>query len=143
MRGKEKLTEQGEVRFYEWLENKIAEEGSARAFCEIVGMAEGDVSKLRKGIKVPTVYTAEKFASAFNLQLKDVIGRDGTSGELKPEATKTKEKDGWETILTGQIGVIDADIEKLEKGIRQLKTKKAHFEEVLAIYQDWRSDNAD
>lgn len=150
-----KLNEQGEIRFFEWLENKISEEGSGRAFCERTGLADGDLSKFRKGSKVPTLYMAEKFAAAYDITAEDIIGKDGAKPEdMKPRGDRTgkrkkKEpeadthKQPWELVMLSQMETIDNDIMKLEEEIRQLKLKKEHFAEIFAVYNDWRADNAD
>ena len=152
-----KLTEQGEIRFYEWLENKIAEEGSAAKFCETTGVRQADVSKYRKGNKAPTRYMVERMATSYNLPVEAIIGKDGIGGDIIPrgdvtglpkkkkkEVSETEEmKQSWEMILRGQIDALYQDIMKLEDEIRQLKVKKSHYEEILSIYHDWRADNAD
>ena len=150
-----KLTEQGEIRFYEWLENKIAEEGSANKFCEITGIRPADVSKYRKGNKAPTRYMVERMAASYNLPVEAIIGKDGIGADIIPRGDvtglpKKKKKepeepqaDSWEMILRGQIDAVYQDIMKLEDEVRQLKVKKAHYEEILSIYHDWRADNAD
>lgn len=152
-----RLTEQGEIRFYEWLENKIAEEGSANKFCEITGVRQADVSKYRKGNKAPTRYMVERMAKAYGLSAEDIIGNDGIGADIIPRGDvtglpKKKKKEpeapssaaeGWEMVLRGQIDAVYQDIMKLEEEIRQLKVKKTHFEEILTVYHDWRSHNAD
>lgn len=152
-----KLTEQGEIRFYEWLENKIAEEGSANKFCEITGVRQADVSKYRKGNKAPTRYMVERMATSYNLSVEDIIGKDGIGADIIPRGDvtglpKKKKKEpetpssaaeSWEMVLRGQIDAVYQDIMKLEEEIRQLKVKKTHFEEILTVYHDWRSHNAD
>lgn len=152
-----KLTEQGEIRFYEWLENKIAEEGSANKFCEVTGVRASDVSKYRKGNKAPTRYVVERMAASYNLPVEDIIGKDGIGADIIPRGDvtglpKKKKKEpkapssaaeGWEMILRGQIDAVYQDIMKLEEEVRQLKVKKSHYEEILSIYHDWRADNAD
>lgn len=152
-----KLTEQGEIRFYEWLENKIAEEGSANKFCEVTGVRAADVSKYRKGNKAPTRYMVERMAASYNLPVEDIIGKDGIGGDIIPRGDvtglpKKKKKEpeapssaaeSWEMILRGQIDAVYQDIMKLEDEVRQLKVKKAHYEEILSIYHDWRSHNDD
>lgn len=152
-----RLTEQGEIRFYEWLENKIAEEGSANKFCEVTGIRAADVSKYRKGNKAPTRYMVERMATSYNLSVEDIIGKDGIGADIIPRGDvtglpKKKKKEpetpssaaeSWEMILRGQIDAVYQDIMKLEEEIRQLKVKKTHFEEILTIYHDWRSHNAD
>lgn len=152
-----KLTEQGEIRFYEWLENKIAEEGSANKFCEVTGVRASDVSKYRNGNKAPTRYVVERMAASYNLPVEDIIGKDGIGADIIPRGDvtglpKKKKKEpkapssaaeGWEMILRGQIDAVYQDIMKLEEEVRQLKVKKSHYEEILSIYHDWRADNAD
>ena len=151
-----RLTEQGEIRFYEWLENKIAEEGSANKFCEITGVRQADVSKYRKGNKAPTRYMVERMAKAYGLSAEDIIGNDGIGADIIPRGDVTglpkKKKapeapssaaEGWEMILRGQIDAVYQDIMKLEEEIRQLKVKKSHYEEILSIYHDWRAGHAD
>lgn len=150
-----KLTEQGEIRFYEWLENKIAEEGSAAKFCETTGVRAADVSKYRKGNKAPTRYMVERMATSYNLPVEAIIGKDGIGGDIIPRGDvtglpKKKKKEpeapqaeSWEMILRGQIDAVYQDIMKLEDEVRQLKVKKSHYEEILSIYHDWRTDNAD
>lgn len=150
-----RLTEQGEIRFYEWLENKIAEEGSANKFCETTGVRAADVSKYRKGNKAPTRYMVERMRASYNLPVEDIIGKDGIGADIIPRGDvtglpKKKKKEpeapqaeGWEMVLRGQIDAVYQDIMKLEEEIRQLKVKKTHFEEILSIYHDWRSHNAD
>lgn len=152
-----KLTEQGEIRFYEWLENKIAEEGSAAKFCETTGVRQADVSKYRKGNKAPTRYMVERMATSYNLPVEAIIGKDGIGADIIPrgdvtglpkkkkkEEPQTEEmKQSWEMVLRGQIDAVYQDIMKLEEEIRQLKVKKSHYEEILSIYHDWRADNAD
>ena len=152
-----KLTEQGEIRFYEWLENKIAEEGSAAKFCEVTGVRQADVSKYRKGNKAPTRYMVERMATSYNMPVEAIIGKDGIGGDIIPRGDvtglpKKKKKEpeapssaaeSWEMILRGQIDALYQDIMKLEDEVRQLKVKKGHYEEILSIYHDWRTDNAD
>jgi len=152
-----KLTEQGEIRFYEWLENKIAEEGSANKFCEVTGVRPADVSKYRKGNKAPTRYMVERMATSYNLPVEAIIGKDGIGGDIIPRGDvtgmpKKKKKEpeapssaaeSWEMILRGQIDAVYQDIMKLEEEVRQLKVKKGHYEEILSIYHDWRAGNAD
>lgn len=154
-----KLTEQGEIRFYEWLENKIAEEGSAAKFSEVTGVRQADVSKYRKGNKAPTRYMVERMATSYNLPVEAIIGKDGIGEDIiprgdvtgmpkkkkkEPEEPQTEEmKQSWEMILRGQIDAVYQDIMKLEEEIRQLKVKKAHYEEILSIYHDWRADHDD
>lgn len=152
-----KLTEQGEIRFYEWLENKIAEEGSANKFCEVTGVRATDVSKYRKGNKAPTRYMVERMAASYNLSAEDIIGKDGIGGDIIPRGDvtglpKKKKKEpeapssaaeSWEMILRGQIDAVYQDIMKLEEEVRQLKVKKSHYEEILSIYHDWRADHDD
>lgn len=150
-----KLTEQGEIRFYEWLENKIAEEGSANKFCEVTGVRAADVSKYRKGNKAPTRYMVERMATSYNLPVEAIIGKDGIGADIIPRGDvtglpKKKKKEpeepqaeSWEMILRGQIDAVYQDIMKLEDEIRQLKVKKAHFEEILSIYHDWRAEHDD
>lgn len=152
-----KLTEQGEIRFYEWLENKIAEEGSANKFCETTGVRAADVSKYRKGNKAPTRYMVERMATSYNLSVEDIIGKDGIGGDIIPRGDvtglpKKKKKEpeapssaseSWEMILRGQIDAVYQDIMKLEDEVRQLKVKKAHYEEILSIYHDWRAGHDD
>lgn len=147
-----KLTEQGEIRFYEWLENKIAEEGSAAKFCEVTGVRAADVSKYRKGNKAPTRYMVERMATSYNLPVEDIIGKDGIGADIIPRGDvtglpKKKKKEpeapssaaeSWEMILRGQIDAVYQDIMKLEDEVRQLKVKKSHYEEILSIYHDWR-----
>lgn len=152
-----KLTEQGEIRFYEWLENKITEAGTARAFAEKTGVSENNLSMLRKGDKVPTRYMAEKLANAYSLTAADIIGKDGIGGDIIPRGDvtglpKKKKKEpeapssaaeSWEMILRGQIDAVYQDIMKLEEEVRQLKVKKSHYEEILSIYHDWRAGHDD
>lgn len=152
-----KLTEQGEIRFYEWLENKIAEEGSANKFCETTGVRAADVSKYRKGNKAPTRYMVERMATSYNLPVEDIIGKDGIGGDIIPRGDvtglpKKKKKEpeapssaaeSWEMILRGQIDAVYQDIMKLEEEVRQLKVKKSHYEEILSIYHDWRAGHDD
>lgn len=152
-----KLTEQGEIRFYEWLENKIAEEGSAAKFCEVTGVRAADVSKYRKGNKAPTRYMVERMATSYNLPVEDIIGKDGIGADIIPRGDvtglpKKKKKEpeapssateSWEMILRGQIDAVYQDIMKLEDEVRQLKVKKSHYEEILSIYHDWRADHDD
>lgn len=155
-----KLTEQGEIRFYEWLENKITEAGTARAFAEKTGVSENNLSMLRKGDKVPTRYMAEKLANAYSLTAADIVGKDGIGDPPRPRGNRTgkpKKKaepakepetpqaqaESWEMILRGQIDAVYQDIMKLEEEIRQLKVKKTHFEEILSIYHDWRAGHDD
>lgn len=152
-----KLTEQGEIRFYEWLENKIAEEGSAAKFCEVTGVRAADVSKYRKGNKAPTRYMVERMATSYNLPVEDIIGKDGIGADIIPRGDvtglpKKKKKEpeapgsaaeSWEMILRGQIDAVYQDIMKLEEEVRQLKVKKSHYEEILSIYHDWRAGHDD
>lgn len=152
-----KLTEQGEIRFYEWLENKIAEEGSAAKFCEVTGVRAADVSKYRKGNKAPTRYMVERMAASYNLPVEDIIGKDGIGADIIPRGDvtglpKKKKKEpeapgsaaeSWEMILRGQIDAVYQDIMKLEEEVRQLKVKKSHYEEILSIYHDWRAGHDD
>ncbi len=152
-----KLTEQGEIRFYEWLENKIAEEGSANKFCETTGVRAADVSKYRKGNKAPTRYMVERMATSYNLPVEDIIGKDGIGADIIPRGDvtglpKKKKKESeapssaaesWEMILRGQIDAVYQDIMKLEDEVRQLKVKKSHYEEILSIYHDWRAGHDD
>lgn len=152
-----KLTELGEIRFYEWLENKIAEEGSAAKFCETTGVRQADVSKYRKGNKAPTRYMVERMATSYKLPVEAIIGKDGIGGGIIPRGDvtglpKKKKKEpeapssaaeSWEMVLRGQIDAVYQDIIKLEDEIRQLKVKKSHYEEILSIYHDWRADNDD
>lgn len=152
-----KLTEQGEIRFYEWLENKIAEEGSANKFCEVTGVRAADVSKYRKGNKAPTRYMVERMATSYNLSVEDIIGKDGIGADIiprgdrtgkkkkkEPEEPQTEEvKQSWEMILRGQIDAVYQDIMRLEEEVRQLKVKKSHYEEILSIYHDWRAGHDD
>lgn len=151
-----RLTEQGEIRFYEWLENKIAEEGSANKFCETTGVRAADVSKYRKGNKAPTRYMVERMATSYNLSVEDIIGKDGIGGDIIPRGDVTglpkkkkkepeadTQKQPWELVMLSQMETIDNDIMKLEEEIRQLKLKKEHFAEIFAVYNDWRADNAD
>lgn len=149
-----RLTEQGEIRFYEWLENKIAEEGSANKFCEVTGVRAADVSKYRKGNKAPTRYMVERMATSYNLSVEDIIGKDGIGADIIPRGDVTglpkkkkepevQQTESWEMILRGQIDAVYQDIMKLEEEIRQLKVKKTHFEEILSIYHDWRAGHAD
>lgn len=150
-----KLTEQGEIRFYEWLENKIAEEGSANKFCEVTGVRAADVSKYRKGNKAPTRYMVERMAASYNLPVEDIIGKDGIGADIIPRGDvtglpKKKKKEpeapqteSWEMILRGQIDAVYQDIMKLEEEVRQLKVKKSHYEEILSIYHDWRAGHDD
>lgn len=150
-----KLTEQGEIRFYEWLENKIAEEGSAAKFCETTGVRAADVSKYRKGNKAPTRYMVERMATSYNLPVEAIIGKDGIGGDIIPRGDvtglpKKKKKEpeapqteSWEMILRGQIDAVYQDIMKLEDEVRQLKVKKSHYEEILSIYHDWRAGHDD
>ena len=84
-----KLTEQGEIRFYEWLENKIAEEGSAAKFCETTGVRQADVSKYRKGNKAPTRYMVERMATSYNLPVEAIIGKDGIGADIIPRGDVT------------------------------------------------------
>ena len=163
MATKRRLTEQGEIRFYEWLENMIEKEGSAKRFSENTGLGESEVSKLRKSIKEPTRYTVEMLAKAYGLTAQDIVGKDGIGEDIVPRGDRTglpkkkkEEKpeeltketeaplaDSWEMVLRGQIDCIYQDIMKLEEEIRQLKMKKIHYDEILSIYHDWRSDHAD
>lgn len=152
-----KLTEQGEIRFYEWLENKIAEEGSAAKFCEVTGVRAADVSKYRKGNKAPTRYMVERMRASYNLPVEDIIGKDGIGADIIPRGDvtglpKKKKKEpgapssaaeSWEMILRGQIDAVYQDIMKLEEEVRQLKVKKSHYEEILSIYHDWRAGHDD
>lgn len=149
-----RLTEQGEIRFYEWLENKIAEEGSANKFCEVTGIRPADVSKYRKGNKAPTRYMVERMATSYNLPVEAIIGKDGIGADIIPRGDvtalpkkkkepETQQTESWEMILRGQIDAVYQDIMKLEEEIRQLKVKKTHYEEILSIYHDWRAGHAD
>lgn len=150
-----RLTEQGEIRFYEWLENKIAEEGSANKFCETTGVRAADVSKYRKGNKAPTRYMVERMATSYNLSVEDIIGKDGIGADIIPGGDvtglpKKKKKepeepqaDSWEMILRGQIDAVYQDIMRLEEEVRQLKIKKSHYEEILSIYHYWRAGHDD
>ena len=149
-----RLTEQGEIRFYEWLENKIAEEGSANKFCEVTGIRPADVSKYRKGNKAPTRYMVERMATSYNLPVEAIIGKDGIGADIIPRGDVTglpkkkkepevQQTESWEMILRGQIDAVYQDIMKLEEEIRQLKVKKTHYEEILSIYHDWRAGHAD
>ena len=154
-----KLTEQGEIRFYEWLENKIAEEGSAAKFCEVTGVRAADVSKYRKGNKAPTRYMVERMATSYNLPVEAIIGKDGIGGDIIPRGDvtglpkKKKEPEGLQTrkpmkiseeilelsrIFREQIQTVDQDIMKLENEVRQLKIKKEHYEEIIRLFNDWR-----
>ena len=154
-----KLTEQGEIRFYEWLENKIAEEGSAAKFCEVTGVRAADVSKYRKGNKAPTRYMVERMATSYNLPVEAIIGKDGIGGDIIPRGDvtglpkKKKEPEGLQTrkpmkiseeilelsrIFREQIQTVDQDIMKLENEVRQLKIKKEHYEEIIRVFDDWR-----
>lgn len=125
-----KLTEQGEIRFYEWLENKIAEEGSAAKFCETTGVREADVSKYRKGNKAPTRYMVERMATSYNLPVEDIIGKDGIGADIIPrgdvtglpkkkkkEMSETEEPKPSEEAIP--FSFIDAQIAKLQKEIDQ------------------------
>lgn len=153
-----KLTEQGEIRFYEWLENKIAEAGTAKAFSEKTGLSENNLSTLRRGSRMPTAFIVEKLANAYSLTAQDIVGKDGMGDPPRPRGDRTgtkrkpKEepepqteemKQSWEMVLRGQIDAVYQDIMKLEEEVRQLKVKKSHYEEILSIYHDWRADNAD
>ena len=149
-----RLTEQGEIRFYEWLGNKIAEEGSANKFCEVTGIRPADVSKYRKGNKAPTRYMVERMATSYNLPVEAIIGKDGIGADIIPRGDvtalpkkkkepETQQTESWEMILRGQIDAVYQDIMKLEEEIRQLKVKKTHYEEILSIYHDWRAGHAD
>ena len=137
MAPKRKLTEQGEIRFYEWLENKITEAGTARAFAEKTGVSENNLSMLRKGDKVPTRYMAEKLANAYSLTAADIVGKDGigdppqprgnrTGAKRKPkpeaEAPKAEQKPTEESIplsyIKEQIERLNAEIEIRRDAIR-------------------------
>lgn len=155
-----KLTEQGEIRFYEWLENKIAEEGSANKFCEVTGIRPADVSKYRKGNKAPTRYMVERMATSYNLSVEDIIGKDGIGADIIPRGDvtglpkkKKKEPEGVQArnpmkitedildlarIFREQIMTVDQDIINLENEVRQLKIKKEHYEEIIRVFNDWR-----
>lgn len=155
MATKRKLTEQGEIRFYEWMENRIAEAGSRRAFAEKIGVHENNLSSLRRGNKMPTLSMVEKMAAAYGLEAADIIGADGAEGKepkprgdrtgkkrvpkAEPQTEQTEEKLSWEMVLRDQIDTVYQDIMKLEEEVRQLKLKKQHYEEILAIYHDWRA----
>lgn len=158
MAPRRKLTEQGEIRFYEWLENKIAEEGSANKFCETTGVRQADVSKYRKGNKAPTRYMVERMAKAYGLSAEDIIGKDGIGADIIPRGDRTgkpkkKEPEGLQArkpmkiseeilelsrIFREQIQTIDQDIINLENEVRQLKIKKEHYEEIIRVFNDWR-----
>lgn len=121
-----KLTEQGEIRFYEWLENKIAEEGSANKFCEATGIRAADVSKYRKGNKAPTRYMVERMAASYNLSVEDIIGKDGIGADIIPRGDVTglpkKKKEPEEPKPSEEaipFSFIDAQIAKLQKEIDQ------------------------
>lgn len=159
MAPKRKLTEQGEIRFYEWLENKITEEGSANKFCETTGIRPTDVSKYRKGNRAPTRYMVERMAASYNLSVEDIVGKDGIGEDIIPRGDRTgkprkkKEPEGLQTrkpmkiseeildlarIFREQIMTVDQDIINLENEVRQLKIKKEHYEEIIRVFNDWR-----
>ena len=150
-----KLNEQGEIRFFEWMEDRIKDEGSRKAFAEKVGVHPNNLSTLRNGSKAPTVRMAEKLAAAYGLTISDVVGYGGVAeDDYKPRGDRTgkrkkkepetdTQKQPWELVMLSQMETIDNDIMKLEEEIRQLKLKKEHFAEIFAVYNDWRADNAD
>lgn len=120
-----KLTEQGEIRFYEWLENKIAEEGSANKFCEVTGVRAADVSKYRKGNKAPTRYMVERMATSYNLPVEAIIGKDGIGEDIIPRGDvtglpkKKKKEEPKPSEEAIPFSFIDAQIAKLQKEIDQ------------------------
>lgn len=128
-----RLTEQGEIRFYEWLENKITEAGTAKAFAEKTGVSENNLSMLRKGDKVPTRYMAEKLANAYSLTAADIVGKDGigdppqprgnrTGAKRKPKEEKTEPQPAEEAIplsyIKEQIERLNAEIEIRRDAVR-------------------------
>jgi len=138
-----KLTEQGEIRFYEWLENKIAEEGSAAKFSEVTGVRQADVSKYRKGNKAPTRYMVERMAKAYGLSAEDIIGKDGIGADIIPRGDVTglpkKKEEPKPSEEAVPFSFIDAQIAKLQKEIdrrdeaisllRQLKEGWKHHDD--------------
>lgn len=161
-----KLNEQGEIRFFEWMEDRIKDEGTGAAFCQKTGLPESSLSALRRGSKAPTVRMAEKLAAAYGLTISDVVGYGGVAeDDYKPRGDRTgkrKKKEPeepqvrnpmpkisseileWAKILREQIMTVDQDIINLENEVRQLKIKKGHYEEILRVFNDWRGiGNAD
>lgn len=93
MATRRKLNEQGEIRFYEWLEERIAEAGTRKAFAEKTGVHENNLSTLRKGSKAPTERMVEKLAAAYDLSVRDVVGYNGVADEgMKPRGDRTGTK---------------------------------------------------
>lgn len=87
-----RLTEQGEIRFYEWLENKITEAGTAKAFSEKTGLSENNLSTLRRGSRMPTAFIVEKLANAYSLTAQDIVGKDGIGDPPRPRGDRTGTK---------------------------------------------------
>lgn len=133
MATRRKLNEQGEIRFYEWLEERIAEAGTRKAFAEKTGVHENNLSTLRKGSKAPTERMVEKLAAAYGLSVRDVVGYNGVADEdMKPrgDRTGTKRKPKAEPVLIAPaeskedsvpFSFIDAWIEDNRQRIEELK----------------------
>lgn len=128
-----RLTEQGEIRFYEWLENKITEAGTAKAFSEKTGLSENNLSTLRRGSRMPTAFIVEKLANAYSLTAADIVGKDGigdpprprgdrTGAKRKPKEEKPEPQPSEEAIplsyIKEQIERLNAEIEIRRDAIR-------------------------
>lgn len=141
-----RLNEQGEIRFYEWLEDKIREEGTAVALSEKVGISQGALSALRKGAKAPTEQMVDRIASAYDLTIKDIIGTDGTTTEdVKPRGDRTGAKVKRKKEVRPEDSIplffIDTMIEDIELEIKDMQEAVGKLElkmEVLrSIKDEW------
>lgn len=137
-----RLTEQGEIRFYEWLENKITEAGTARAFAEKTGVSENNLSMLRKGDKVPTRYMAEKLANAYSLTAIDIVGKDGIGDPPRPRGdrtgTKRKPKEKPESQPAEEaipLSYIKEQIERLNAEIEIRRDAIRHYQ---ILMEGWK-----